>query len=368
MRSQLDLYRDRANETRAAISLLTTYGGTPAIPARRGLVRLPDGSGKMTFADPGQPPLIPGAEELRPMLERWGTPVEDLLAPHSTHVPDVVLDQVFARLTSDALRTSQAEMPTEPNPSNWWLPQGLPPRRTGPVCSSRRPARSPRWTWSSHPGPACTPSQTPPGWARSPCRFAAPSARMAPATRQRPVSPPRIAVPDIGEGERVSVRLVVPPDGPTRLCLGGGGPTVAASTAPGLRDLSIRSAAGLSLTPASAPPEVQFSHSVVIEEGTEGCITVDAVDKDPYLSMLVPDGQGLQVTAAEGGQAQVFVDLGTGYAEADSVRVALTGEPMVIRCHLARTPPAGPSGWIRRTARPLWSALWRHEQPSFVAH
>jgi hypothetical protein len=158
----------------------------------------------------------------------------------------------------------------------------------------------------------------------------------------------QITVPDIGEGERVSVRLAVPPDGSTRLCLGGGGPTVAASGAPDLRDLSIRSANGLSLTPASTAPDVQFSHSVTTEEGSEGCINVDAVDKDPYLSMLVPDGQGLRVAAAQGGDAQVFVDLGSGYAEADSVRLGMTEEPMVI------SMPAGsdPAGWAIRLDPP----------------
>lgn len=111
---------------------------------------------------------------------------------------------------------------------------------------------------------------------------------------------------------------------------------LAAPTPMAIDELVIRAAGATpSLTEA---PVVTNKHSVDIETGQDGCLVISPVDTDPYVSMSVPNGRGLYVTAAEGGLAQIFLDDGSGYSEAESVRLELGQEPNMVHVSVGSEP------------------------------
>lgn len=94
-----------AQAYRAAVSILLTRGGSPALPADRGLVRSPDG---LRLASLGATPLIPGPTELAALIEKSGSPLDDPLARGSIAVPDAVADRVFDDLVGSTLEVGPA--------------------------------------------------------------------------------------------------------------------------------------------------------------------------------------------------------------------------------------------------------------------
>jgi hypothetical protein len=93
-------YADRADQTRAAISLLMTYGNTPAIPGTRGMT-VQAVTGDLLPTDDQDLIWIPGRAKLSEIIERRGSPLEDSLAPLAAREAPEVEDLLFARLIRD---------------------------------------------------------------------------------------------------------------------------------------------------------------------------------------------------------------------------------------------------------------------------
>ncbi|MEA2623816.1 MAG: hypothetical protein QOH61_2726 [Chloroflexota bacterium] len=106
------LYVVRADETRAAVTVLTTYGGSPAIPADR---RLATQSGFLQN--------IPAPDRLREIIAALGSPLDDVLVPGTTPVPQDVMDRVLFSLVGGSLQISAA-------------PGGVPAGATAPAVRS----------------------------------------------------------------------------------------------------------------------------------------------------------------------------------------------------------------------------------------
>jgi hypothetical protein len=82
-----------ANETRAAITVLTRFGGTPGIPADRGI-----------FPEPG-------SAQLNAIFARHGSPLSDVLAPAPAPTTDA-LDRALFQAVKPDLTVKPSELPT----------------------------------------------------------------------------------------------------------------------------------------------------------------------------------------------------------------------------------------------------------------
>lgn len=100
-----------AADYRASIRLLLEYGGTPALPDDRGLVRGPDRT--LLLAAEGEGSLIPGPAALRALVARHGSPVDDPLAIRGASIPAWALDAAFERLTGHGLVIDARPLPAD---------------------------------------------------------------------------------------------------------------------------------------------------------------------------------------------------------------------------------------------------------------
>lgn len=110
-----DRFREFAMDYRAGAYVLTTYGGSPAIPADRGMVPVTSAL-QLAPAPPGSPGLLPGSAELGRLIERYGTPLEDPLSIRRISIPDRAIDRVFNAFIADSFEFTTAAMPSEPTP------------------------------------------------------------------------------------------------------------------------------------------------------------------------------------------------------------------------------------------------------------
>lgn len=109
-----DLYRFRADETRAALTVLERYGGTPAIPPDVGLRIIERGG--LDVAGAQDQVIIPGSARLARLTASMGSPVTDKWAPLPVTVPDAAVDRLFSRMVAGSIELSPAALPADVGP------------------------------------------------------------------------------------------------------------------------------------------------------------------------------------------------------------------------------------------------------------
>ena len=210
-------YADRADQTRAAVSLLLRYGDSPAIPADRGM-QVAAVTGELFPVDE---PLtrIPGRARLAAIVEAMGSPVEDALVPGSSLIPDAVLDAIFVRLVRDEFEIGATLDEPFTKPLVALGSQGLLIDQDGD-CIVVAPEAPGAWVSLSLDS-ASTLHVSTDTWGVGELfvSLTGTTRESGLAHEASPEQATLIDVPDIGAGETMLIRYLPPEDGNSWICL-----------------------------------------------------------------------------------------------------------------------------------------------------
>lgn len=215
-------WASESDSYRAAVTLLLAHGGSPALPDDRGLVRGPDGA--LLLAEPGRGALVPGPSNLRELVERFGSPVDDPLAIRGTRVSDSVLDLVFERLVADSFLVGTEDRPPDLRPPDIAAVADVEVTGDGTCIDARTTGPSPRIDLMVPSGASVYIAPETDGMGSVILSLTGSFSAPERPIDLDPARPTTIGVPDIGRGESLQIRLLVPVSSRMSLCMASAPP------------------------------------------------------------------------------------------------------------------------------------------------
>jgi len=205
------VFLSRADETKAALFLMTEYGGSPAIPDDRAMWA--------TGA------YIPRPDRLREILARYGSPLHDSLVPRNRAIPDAALDTVLFRLVAHALEIGPAgTLPPSPVALSVEAAVNVAVQPSGGCVVLRPTAPDPQLYLVAPGGSALFARADAAGAAQ--VFLSGRGTYTEEASKRLPANlgaVTRIGLPDLGDDSTWLVRFDPSDDGATRLCAGAPG-------------------------------------------------------------------------------------------------------------------------------------------------
>ena len=189
-----------AEETRATVTVLTRFGGSPAVPADRGLYP------------------IPGSARLGQIFASYGSPMSDALAD-APPPSGAALDRVLLRLVADEVVIQQAAAPASSRPPTPEAGRDVVTEADDECLSATPIGEQPQVTMSIPGGEALDFEPSVSGTVR--VSLAVYGEFQADASVAADVSAGRVyrlGLPDLGSNASWSVRLDLPGGGSTRIC------------------------------------------------------------------------------------------------------------------------------------------------------
>lgn len=215
--AQDDHWQLRADSARAAYTLMVEFGGSEAIPADRGFAYH---KGWMVRpAVPGEREWLPSPDRFAELVERYGSPQQDPLAPWGVDVPDEVLDDLFAQFMAGQIGIGPGEASGESLPLESGNAQNLTTSAAG-QCEILEATGPQPWLDVIVPAGSQLAVMSDTDGAAS----LAVSLRGTYTGEPLPVELPAgesvyVGVPDIGAGKTMQLRLSPPATGLTLVCL-----------------------------------------------------------------------------------------------------------------------------------------------------
>lgn len=205
---QAAIFVASADETRAAVTALTRYGGSPAIPADK---EATESAGYLAY--------LPSPARLRSIIDANGSPLHDAILP-TPPVPPGVLDRVLLQMVSGSVVIDPAA--TVPTTT-----ADLPP--TNAADATIEPSGACRLVHPAGPTPRVD-YDVPGGWSvylqsesggKAGVSLSVTGAFPAEPNRSLALTPglaTRVALPDLGAQVHWHVRVIPPPAGTTLVC------------------------------------------------------------------------------------------------------------------------------------------------------
>jgi hypothetical protein len=218
IRERQEYFEARGAETRAAVFLLLEYGGTPAIPADRGMGIIPE-LGELAPADPGEGVVIPGRAQLATIVGEMGSPVEDAFALRPIEASTESVDILFSRLVRDEVGVEATLEP--PEPQLLWLEdsQDVAIEWDGPCAVLSPSAPGGSITYEAPSGTGLHVSTDTWGVGEVFLSLHGSAGVPSVAHEASPESATRIRLPDIGPDAVMLARYVPPEGGSTTVCV-----------------------------------------------------------------------------------------------------------------------------------------------------
>ena len=306
-----DHFNAGAEQYRAGISLLLTYGGSSAIADDRGL--LPGPGATIDLAESGGPALVPPRPALESLIERLGSPLDDPLAIAGTSVSDEVLDLAFARFVADAMVITPDAAPLRGASPDFIGSADVDLDASGACTTVTASGAGAHLDLAVPSGGSMTWTSDVDGVAQVILSLNGTYAGAADSFGLVSGESTRIDIPDIGAGETLWLRYLPPVAATTTLCQSDGDEEPLLSGPADIDDIVIRPA---QVDPQVVThPDVLATHDVEMGRTAAGCATIDPIDSDPWVVSHVPAGKGLFLDLEKGGPVQVFLDGDGGYSE-----------------------------------------------------
>ena len=193
-----------SNETRAAMILITRYGGTPSLPATAGWLS------------------VPNRNTLEQLSAAFGSPLQDSLLP-APDPPNTAFDSVLFDLVGNQVTVGDSPLPTETSLPQAGEANDVTTTETDGCLVMQPTGAQPRVTVTVPSGSALYVVSTAAGSAKATISMF--GAFPDKGVRQLSLTPDtavRIGLPDLGPGSTWLVRFEPPPSVQTRLCLAQG--------------------------------------------------------------------------------------------------------------------------------------------------
>ncbi len=192
---------DAAERTRAAITVLTRFGGSAAVPADAALFP------------------IPGPARLERIFATYGSPLTDALAPAPEPSP-AALDRALFQVVSDSVAASPTQLPADTTAPAIESAMDLTTLPIGACVELQPTGPSPSADFTTSGGASVFAGSEIGGAARIYLAHYGPFQEPASAEFIIPAGAiVALPVPDLGPGVTWRVRIEPPPTGATRLCL-----------------------------------------------------------------------------------------------------------------------------------------------------
>ena len=209
--------RARADDYRAAMLLLTEYGGSPAFPADRTFTHTEDNL--LRPAGPGDAARLPDSNTLAAYIERYGSPLEDPYAPRGTAIPDSAIDRLFAQSVAGSLTVDLGEMTATPSSPRIIASQDVAARESESCQATEAIGIAPRVDLEVPSGSVLTGSSSDGGRVTTSVSLRGTYPIEGPSLVLEPGQVVRIVSPDIGDDKTLGIRVGLPPLGAMLLCL-----------------------------------------------------------------------------------------------------------------------------------------------------
>jgi len=203
-------FRTQGQEVRAAITVLTRFGGTPAIPGDR-VAAVPAGSFLWT---------LPSPDRLREIIAQLGLPLDDVMVPGAPIVPDSVTQQVLLDYVMPTFVVAPADaIPADTTPPAIRAAAGATLTQDGGCASIAATGHDRQVVLDLAGGATLYVLPAAAGTAQvalsTDGTFTDRATRAVTLTAGQPAS---VTIPDVGPDVTWQVRLQLPGTGRTRLC------------------------------------------------------------------------------------------------------------------------------------------------------
>jgi hypothetical protein len=215
-------WRERAERTRAAYTLLTEYGGSPAIPSDQGFRYGP--AGRLIPSTPGGLAWIPGPEGFAALVERYGSPLEDPLAPRGDAVPDGTFDELFVETVEGSLVVGPGELPTSVEPVAVETSKDVTTGEVSACLVVEATGQDPQVEVAAPSGASFAAWSTLDGTAEVAISLRGTYESPGPEFELLEGEVTRIDLPDLGDDASLRARFIPPAEGSMVLCMTPGGP------------------------------------------------------------------------------------------------------------------------------------------------